>query len=210
MSDILSSLHWRYATKKFNPTKILATDQLDRLLEAVRLAPSSFGLQPYKVIVVSNPAVRSQLSAAAWGQPQVTQASHLLLFAAKTNINNDMVDEFIQMVATTRGLTLDQLAPLNDMMKGVVASKTPAQLIEWAARQAYIALGVLLAAAAVEQIDASPMEGFDPKQFDTILELDKLNLTTAVIAGVGFRAEDDPTTALAKVRFSRQDMVLEV
>jgi len=210
MSSLVSALQWRYATKQFDASKKLTAEQLNDLLEATRLSASSFGLQPWKFIVVSNPAIREQLKAAAWGQPQVTDASHLIVFAAKTNLNDTSVDEYMQSIADTRQIPVTALADLSAMMKGSIASRTPEQNLEWAKKQCYIALGTLLSAAAVAQIDASGMEGFNPAQFDEILGLKALNLTAAVIAPVGFRSEADAASKMAKVRFPLSEVVIEV
>lgn len=203
MNHITDALEWRYATKQFDPAKTLSQAQLDVLLHALQLSPSSFGLQPWKFIVVTNPDVRAQLRAAAWGQPQVTDASHLIVFAAKTNITEATVDEYIASIAETRNSTIEELEGFSAMIKGSVQGKTLEQRTEWAARQAYIALGVLLTAAAVARIDAAPMEGFDPEQFNTILGLTEKHLTAVVIAGLGFRSETDSAATLKKARFAK-------
>lgn len=210
MSNIVSALQWRYATKQFDATKKLSPEQLATLLEAMRLSASSFGLQPWKFIVVSNPAVREQLKAAAYGQPQVTDASHLIVLAAKTNLGDANADEFVADISKTRQIPIEGLAELGTMLKGSIARRTPEQNIEWAKKQCYIALGTLLSAAALEHIDAGGMEGFDAAKFDEILGLPALNLTTAVIAPVGFRSETDPTAKMAKVRFPKSEVVVEV
>lgn len=209
MKTVIEGLKWRYATKKFDPTKKLSQEQLDLLLEAIRLAPSSYGLQPWKFIVVTNPEKREQLRAAAYSQPQITDASHLIVFAVDTNVNNEDIDKYIHAIAQTRGIPEESLKDFEGMMKGFVAGKTPEELTEWAARQAYIALGILISAGATEGIDIAPMEGFDPAKFDEILELGKLNLATKVIAAVGFRADDDAFATMAKVRYPKEEMVIQ-
>ncbi len=210
MGNIHDALQWRYATKQFDTTKKLTDEQISELLEDVRLSPSSFGLQPWKLIAITNPEVRLKLRAAAWGQPQVTDASHLIVFAAKTNLTEASVDEYIQLIAKTRNIEVEALSELSAMMKGSLHHRNPEQRTEWAARQAYIALGVLVAAAADAKIDVSPMEGFDPLQFNEILGLDALNLTASVIAGVGFRLATDPNATLHKVRFAKEDIITHI
>lgn len=208
MKTVIDGLKWRYATKKFDPTKKLSPEQLDSLLEAMRLSPSSYGLQPWKFIVVTNPEKREQLKAAGYGQQQITDASHLIVFAVDTRINNEDIDKYIHAIAQTRGIPEESLKDFEGMMKGFVAGKTPEELTEWAARQAYIALGVLITACSVGEIDVAPMEGFDPAKFDEILELGKLDLATKVIAAVGFRAQDDAFAQMAKVRYPKEEVVI--
>jgi len=210
MHDIISALNWRYATKKFDAAKKLNSVQLDMLQEALRLAPSSFGLPVWKAVIVENPDVRTALRSAGYGQPQITDASHLLVLAVKKNINDALVDEFIALTAKTRGVSLDSLRDYSTMIKGSIKGKSSEELRDWAARQAYIALGVLLLAAAANGIDAGPMEGFDPKQFDEILELDKFGLESKVIVALGFRSADDAFAAAKKVRPEKGELFITV
>ena len=210
MNNLIESLNWRYATKKYAPEKKLTGDQLNTLLEAVRLAPTSFGLQPFRVIVVSDPAVRAKLRAVGYGQSPITDASHFLVFAAKTDLGIKTVDEFIALTASVRNKPNDSFNEYHKMVLGAIANNTPEQNTAWAARQAYIALGTLLTAAAVSGIDATPMEGFDHKGFDDVLGLEKLNLTAVVAAAIGFRAEDDDYAKLKKVRFPKEQFFIEM
>ncbi|TFF36488.1 NAD(P)H-dependent oxidoreductase [Mucilaginibacter psychrotolerans] len=210
MMSLTDQLKWRYATKKFDSTKRLSAEQLDYLLEAIQLAPSSYGLQHYKVIVVENPEVRAKLREAAYGQPQVTDASQLIVFAAETNIDEAYVKSFVDLVAETRNVSRESLAGLEGMVLGGIANRTPEQLLLWAQKQAYIALGILLAAVAAEGIDAVPMEGFDPAKFDEILGLKEKGLTATVIAAVGFRAEDDAYSKLVKVRRPQSELFIHI
>lgn len=210
MKTPIEALQWRYATKQFDPTKKLSDEQLNTLEEALRLAPSSFGLQPWTFVVVSNSEIRTQLSAAAWAQPQITEASHLIVFTVRTDINDAFVDEYIASVAATRSIPTEQLKGYSDMIKGSIAAKSPEQLKEWAARQAYLALGTFLTTAAMQEIDACPMEGFDPEKFDQMLDLQEKGLHAVVLAAVGFRAADDQAAAVQKVRFPKEQVILEV
>ena len=210
MQNITQALNWRYATKEYDTTKKLTDEQLDVLLKAIELTPTSFGIQAYKAIVVTNPEIRAKLRAAAWNQPQITDASHLIVFAVPTNLSEAHVDEYVANIAKVRNVSLESLNEYSGMMKGSVSSKTPEQRTEWLAKQVYIALGFLLETAAIENIDATPMEGFDPKQFDEILGLAAENLTSVVIATVGFRSESDAYAKLAKVRYGREELVKEV
>ncbi len=210
MKNIIEALNWRYATKVFDPQKKLTSAQLDTLLEATRLSASSYGLQPWKFIVVTNPAIRTKLREAAYNQPQLTDASHVVVFTVKKNIDAALVDEYIASIAATRKMKVEDLKGFADTMKGSIAGRTPEQAKEWASRQVYIALGTLLSAAATEQIDACPMEGFDPKKFDEILGLDTYGVESRAIVTLGFRSEGDTLPKMAKVRFPKSEVVVEV
>lgn len=205
--NILEKLKWRYATKQFDASKKLSTEQLDTVLQATNLSASSFGLQPFDIIVVENPDIRKKLRDAAWGQAQLTDASQIVLFAAKTNLSAAHVDEFVKRAAKIRGIAEESLADYKGMMVGSVEKLTAEARTQWAARQAYIALGTLLTVCAVEGIDACPMEGFDPAQFDEILGLKAKGLTTVVIAAVGYRSPNDKYQHAAKVRRELKDIV---
>lgn len=208
--SILKQLNWRYATKKFDTSKKLTPQQIDGLLTAIQLAPTSYGLQPFKVLVVSNPAIREQLKAAAYGQTQVTDASELLVFATYANYTEAHVDEFAANIVATRGIKLADIADYVAMMKGTVKGLTQEQLQAWNTKQAYIALGFLLQTAALDGIDACPMEGFDAAKFDEILGLADKNLKAIVIAPIGFRADDDTYQLYKKVRTAKEDLFINV
>jgi len=207
--DILSKLNTRYATKIFDPTKKVPIADMDKLLEAIRLSASSFGLQPYKVLVVEDPAIRAELRKVAWDQPQITDASALLVFAAKYETNAGTVDEFVDLVSNTRNIPKDALSGYSDMMKGSIQSQSPEQIETWVSKQAYIALGFGLVSAAVLDIDACPMEGFSPADFDRILDINKLGLKSKVIMAVGYRSEEDKYQHLAKVRQKKEDFIIK-
>jgi nitroreductase len=209
-NQIINALNWRYATKQFNADKKLTEDQLELLLEAVQLAPSSYGLQPYKVLVISNQKVKAELKAAAYGQTQLTDASHIIVFARTKTYTTAEVDKFAENIAQTRSIEVSMIKEYVDMMKGTVSSRSQEELANWNARQAYIALGVLLETAALNEIDACPMEGFDIAQFDAILGLDELNLSSVVIAPIGFRADEDVYQHFKKVRKSKDDLFIHI
>ncbi|MEI6138106.1 MAG: NAD(P)H-dependent oxidoreductase [Mariniphaga sp.] len=208
--DLLSSLNTRYATKVFDTTKQVSEEGLEKLLEAIRLSASSFGLQPYKVLVVTNPEIRAELRKASWGQPQITDSSALLVFAVKSTITTDTVDQFINLVAETRNAPKEALSEYQNMMNGTVGSRTPEQLENWASKQAYIALGFGLVSSAILGIDSCPMEGFSPEDYDRILELDKLGLKSKVVLAVGYRSEADKYQQYPKVRFSKEDFFVQI
>ena len=207
---LLDNLQWRAAIKQFDPTKKLTHQQLDELLVAVHLAPSSFGLQPYRVIVVENPEIRVKLREAAYGQAQITEASHLVIFASETNVDEKLVKAYIDQVAITRGTDRNGLAGFEGTINGTVNSKTPEARITWAQKQAYIALGFLLHAAADMHIDTCPMEGFNPAAFDEILGLTAKGLTATVIAPVGYRSDADVYSKMPKVRKPANEFFIHV
>lgn len=208
--SLVERLNWRYATKKFDHTKKLSTAQLDELLEAVRLSPSSAGLQSYKVLVIENPEIRKKLREAAHGQSQITDSSHLVVFASETNLDEAYVTQYIDLVAETRRMPPETLSGYKQMIMGNVTRLTDDQRIVWANKQVYIALGVLLTAAAEMGIDTCPMEGFSAARFDEILGLREKGLTTAVIAAIGFRSADDVYSKLAKVRRPEEELFIHL
>ncbi|MBC9911344.1 NAD(P)H-dependent oxidoreductase [Chitinophaga varians] len=198
--DIIQKLEWRYAVKKFDPVKKLTAAQLDRITTATRLSASSYGLQPYKMLVVENPAIRERLKTASWNQSQITDASHLVVFARVRDLNESHVDDYTNNIAATRNINPEDLAGFAGVMKNTVNHLDAAGAAVWTSKQAYLALGTLLTAAAAEGIDACPMEGFDAAQYDEILGLKDKGLATVVIAAIGFRAEDDAMQYAKKVR----------
>ncbi len=208
MSHFNENAKWRYATKKFDTSKKVSSEDLATLKEAIRLSASSFGLQLYKVIIVENPELRAKLLTASWGQTQIVDASHLLIFANQTTVENADVDHYLNNVATTRNLPIDALAGYGDYMKGAVANMPEEVKPIWTAKQTYIALSNLLNAAAELKIDVTPMEGFVPAQYNEILGLDKLGLNAAIVATVGYRHEEDATQHYAKVRKSNEELFL--
>lgn len=210
MNDYIENLKWRYATKKFDPTKKISQEDLDILLDAVSLSASSYGLQPYKVLVVENLEIREQLRPAAWGQSQITDASHLIVFANRTNFGNELVDDYISNVGTTRALPTESLKGYAEFMKSKLLPLSEDSKAVWTAKQTYIALGNLLSAAAFLKIDSCPMEGFDAQKFNEILNLDKMDLNASVLATLGYRSEEDTTQHLKKVRKSRVHLITHI
>lgn len=200
-------LNWRYATKKFNPEKEISQEDLNILLESIQLTASSYGLQPYEVIVVKDQATREKLKEVAWNQTQITDASYLLVFANLKSVTENYVNTYLDNIAETRNLSREDLKGMEDMIKNTTLKLPAESQNAWASKQAYIALGNLLSAAANLKIDTCPMEGFDAEKFDEILGLKDRNLTTAVIAPIGYRSEDDQYQHLAKVRKSKSDLI---
>jgi nitroreductase len=207
--DLISSLNTRYATKAFDASKKVPAAELDQLLEAIRLSASSYGLQPYKVLVVENPEIRAELRSAAYGQTQITDSSALLVFAANTSINVDTIDQFINLVSEIRNIPKEALASFGDMMKGSLQNMNQDQIETWVSKQAYIALGYGLVAAAIQGIDTCPMEGFSAPDFDRILGLEKLGLKSKVVLAIGYRSAEDQYQHLAKVRYKKEDLFLK-
>lgn len=187
MSQLLDLLQWRYATKKMDPSKVVAQDKVDRIVEAARLAPSSSGLQPYEVIVVSNSEVRSRIQAVAHKQSQVSDGSHLLVFAAWDNFTPERINHMFDLNVSMRGGTNEGWENYRQMLLKNYPSRSAQENFEHAARQAYIALGASLIAAAFEQVDCTPMEGFEPEAVDTILNLNAKGLRSVAIMPLGYR-----------------------
>lgn len=201
MSDLLQALHWRYATKKMDPAKKVAQEKLDRILEAVRLTASSSGLQPYEMIVVTNDALREQIKPNAWNQAQVTDSSHLLVFAAWDNYTAERINAMFDLVNEERGIKNEGWEAYRQQLLATYPQRDEQTNFEHAARQAYIGLGTALIAAADEKVDATPMEGFDPAKVDEILKLRERGLRSVVILPLGYRADEgDWLVNLKKVR----------
>lgn len=200
--ELLESLQWRYATKKMNGEKI-PQDKLDRILEATKLAPSSYGLTPYKVIVVEDQDIKQQLQGACYGQTQLVDSSVVLVFATWDNITEESVDTYMNEIATQREISVDMLADFSGMLKGSINSMNDEQKQTWAQKQTYIGLGFALVAAATEEVDTTPMEGFVPQQVDEVLGLKELGLKSSVVLTLGYRdADNDYLASLKKVRWN--------
>jgi len=204
--NIVDGLKWRYATKRFDVNKKLSKDQIEYLKQAVNYIPSSYGLQPYKVLVVEDGEIRKRLSEAAYGQPAITEASQLFIFVNYTEYGTEKVDEFLKLGAETNNYPVEKTENYKNMINGVISSLSKVQLSNWTAKQAYIGLGALICAASEQQIDICPMEGFDKEKFDEILGLKERNLTSACIGAVGFRSPEDTNQFLKKVRKPMEEL----
>ncbi|MBM2292421.1 NAD(P)H-dependent oxidoreductase [Sulfitobacter pseudonitzschiae] len=209
-SPLLELLNWRYATKKMDTTKVVPQEKLDVIIEAVRMAPTSSGTQPFELIVVTNPDKLAAIQEAARGQAQITEGSHLLVFAAWDDYTTDRIDEVVDLNVEARG-DLPMLKTYYDNLKSNYVPRDAAVNYAHAARQAYIALGIALVAAAEQEVDSTPMEGFDPDTVDEILYLKARGLRSVVLLPLGYR---DPTgdwlLPMAKVRKSRETIVTHV
>ena len=200
MSNFITNANWRYATKKFDTTKKVSKEDLETLKEAIRLSASSFGLQPYRVLIIDNPELRAKLQPAAWGQSQIVDASQLIVFANITNFGETEIDVSIANTTKTRGLPADALKGYGDFMKSKIVALPEDVRNTWASKQTYLALGNLMNAASELKIDVTPMEGFEPAQVNEILGLGKLGLNATLLATIGYRHEEDATQHYAKVR----------
>jgi len=205
-ADILSALNWRYACKVFDATKKIPIETWAALEQSLVLTPSSYGLQPWKFLVIQDAALRESLVPHAWNQRQVADASHLVVLTVKTEINEADVDAFLSRMVEVRGGSAESLAGFRQMLTGSLEQGYMTK--DWAKQQAYIALGQLMLSAALLGLDACPMEGFVPAKFDEVLGLEKEGLTTAVLCPVGYRSADDRYATLPKVRFEA-GMVIE-
>lgn len=195
--NLIESLQWRYATKKMNGEKI-PQDKLERILQATRLAPSSYGLTPYHVIVVEDQETKQQLMGACYGQTQLVDSSAVLVFATWDDVTEDSVNIYTQEIARQREIPVESLEGLSGMMKGMLSNMTQEQRVTWAQKQAYIGLGFALAAAAVEQVDSTPMEGFVPTKVDEVLNLNELGLKSVLVLPLGYRDSGNDYLANSK------------
>jgi len=206
----IDALNWRYATKVFDSTRTLSAEQETIILESLRLSASSFGLQPWKFIVVRDGAKRQELRKAAWDQGQITDSSLLVVLATPKNVDAKLVAAYIDSVSTIEHVDRKNLAGYETMINNSITAKGEANARDWAARQAYVAMGTALLAAAENAIDACPMEGFDPARFDSILGLDKLGFESRAVIAFGFRSSTDKHATETKVRFSKKEVFLEM
>ncbi|SMO83535.1 nitroreductase family protein [Gracilimonas mengyeensis] len=202
------ALKWRYATKKMTGETV-PQEKVDRILEAIRMAPTSMGFQPFTVFTITDPEIKEQILPIANGQTQVRDGSHLLIFAAWTEITEERIEDYMNLTAEERKLSLQELQPLRNMLNGA-ASQSPEKMFEWSARQAYIAFGFGMAAAAVEEVDATPMEGFNPEALDELLDLPSKGLRSVLMLPLGYRDEENDWLApMKKVRRPKDEFFQE-
>lgn len=207
MSTIKSALHWRYATKRYDSTHQFDESILDEILESIRLAPTSLGLQPFKVYVITDSEVKSQLSPACFNQPQIMESNIVVVFAAITELTTTDIDKHIHRIANTRQIPVESLEGFQRSISNFTGNKDQQQIKDWAAKQTYIALGFALLSAAQHRIDSTPMEGFNASEVDRILHLDSQKLHSTVILTLGKRNEDtDGLANAAKVRKNPEEM----
>jgi len=206
---MINALNWRYAVKEFSSEKI-EDQKVQELLTATRLSASAYGLQPYRLLVVNDINTRRQLLNHAMGQDKVLNCSHLIVFAAQTNVGDDMVNRYVKAVATSQNISIDKLQGYADHIKDVFTGMDDTQKREWAHQQTYIALGTLLTAAAVMKIDSCPMTGFESKGFDRVLGLHEFGLESSIVCPLGIRHPDDNNAHLPKVRYDYSEMVINI
>jgi nitroreductase len=208
---LLHQLQWRYATKRFDPARKISDEDWRVLTEALVLTPSSFGLQPWKFWVVTNPDVKAQLLPISYKQTQVVEGSHVVVLAARQNLSETDVDRYLQRISEVRGVEVENLAGFRKTMVRALIPPPPGfDINDWAAHQVYIALGNFMTAAAVMGIDTCPMEGIIPAKYDELLGITEQGYATVVACVAGYRAADDKYAATPKVRFATSDVIVEV
>ncbi|GAB4157791.1 MAG: NAD(P)H-dependent oxidoreductase [Winogradskyella sp.] len=198
--NIIDHLEWRYATKKFDPTKTISDEDFETLKSAMQLTASSYGLQPYKILNIVDKALRTKLRAVSWNQPQIEEASHMIVLAHMTDFGDELVDDYFENVIDTRNISKEDVSDYANTIKSTIGQLSKEQKAAWTAKQAYIVVGNLLSAAAQLRIDACPMEGFQNEEYNKILDLNSKNLNAAVVVTLGYRSEEDATQHHKKVR----------
>ena len=210
MNNILDALEWRYAVKKFDDKASLTEQQILEVKKVFNLSASSYGLQPYKMIVVQNPELKEKLVPASFGQQQISQSAAILVFAVRTDFGMDYIDQFFKDMSTKRQIPLENLERYKNFMKGSFANKSEDEISSWATKQVYLTMGHMLASLAALQIDACPMEGLDPQAYDKILDLEAKQLKTIVAMPIGVRAPDDASATALKVRKDLSDIIIDL
>ncbi|MDC1473506.1 NAD(P)H-dependent oxidoreductase, partial [Flavobacteriaceae bacterium] len=206
----LDALEWRYAVKKFDDKASLTEQQILEVKKVFNLSASSYGLQPYKMIVVQNPELKEKLVPASLGQQQISQSAAILVFAVRTDFGMDYIDQFFKDMSTKRQIPLENLEGYKNFMKGSFANKSEDEISSWATKQVYLTMGHMLASLAALQIDACPMEGLDPQAYDKILDLDAKQLKTIIAMPIGVRAPDDASATALKVRKDLSDIIIDL
>lgn len=204
--ELIERLNWRYATKKFNPEREISDEDFNTLKEAVRLAASSYGLQLYKVLVIEDVELRKKLTPASWNQTQIEDASKLFVFCNYTSVERDDIQGIASKKEVANKMAKDSMKGYVDFIEGKLNEKSGAEIEAWTAKQTYLALGNLLNACAELKIDACPIEGFEPEQYNEILGLKDKGLNAAVVAAVGYRSEEDGTQHAPKVRKDEEEL----
>jgi nitroreductase len=198
--QLIEALEWRYACKKFDADKRISDTDLDTILDSIQLTPSSYGLQPIKVLLIETKELREQIKPIAWNQAQVVDASHLLVFCHYTALSESYVDQHVSLMANTRNLPIEKLQGFGTHVKSSIATMDADHVNQWTGKQTYIALGQVLLSCALLKIDATPMEGFDRKALDNLLDLSKDGLSSSLLCPIGYRHAEDPYITLKKVR----------
>ena len=208
--SIIDSLSWRYAVKRMNGNKV-SQDKLDTLLDAITLSASGFGLQPYQILMVEDAELKAKIQPIAYGQPQIVESSHLLIFAAWNEVTEAQIDAYMDLIAETRGMSLSDLGDFKGAIAGSMKYKSKEQQAQWADRQVYLAMGTALAAAGELQIDTTPMEGFIPAKLDELLGLEAKGLHSVLILAIGERDEaTDYMVNVKKVRTPKSELFVQL
>jgi nitroreductase len=209
-SEIISKLQWRYATKKFDADKTLSKEKLEILKEAFNLTATSYGLQPLRLLIISDPEVKEQLVDISMGQQQVRDASHVLIFCTENMVTSQFIKQHFKRVEAIRNTPREILDPFEKYLVESFSGKTPEEISQWMTKQAYLAMGNLLTVCAMEDIDACPMEGFEPEKYDEVLQLKEKGLRSVLVMPVGYRADDDTFAGFKKVRRGVEDVVISI
>lgn len=209
-SEIIKKLEWRYACKKFDPCKKLSEEKLEVLKKSFNLTATSYGLQPLKMVVIEDSAIKEQLVSMSMNQFQVRDASHVLVLCIESEVQEKFIKEHFERVEDIRKTSRKILDPFEKNLIQSFSEKTPAEISLWMVKQAYLALGNLLTVCAMEEIDACPMEGFEPEKYDTLLGLKEKGLQSVLVLPVGYRAEDDFFSSLKKVRRGLEEVIIEL
>ena len=210
MNNTIENLEWRYAVKRFDEQRMLSDKQVEVLKKAFNLTATSYGLQPIKLVVLSDKKLQLSLVEHSYNQPQVGQASHVLILCIEKNVDSRYITSYFERVKQVRGTSDEVLDPFKNALVEDFSKKAPAEILEWAKNQAYLALGNLLTICAMERIDACPMEGFIPAEYDRLLDLDSKGLTSVLVLPVGYRASDDMFSGFKKVRRKMNDSIIDL
>ncbi|WP_224483096.1 NAD(P)H-dependent oxidoreductase [Robertkochia aurantiaca] len=208
--NVINALEWRYATKKFDADKILPQEKIETLKKAFNLTATSYGLQPVRMLVIHNKKIQKQLKEYSWNQPQVEDASHVLVFCIEEKIDSDYIVDYFERVREVRKTPREVLDPFKEFLVKDFSTRSDEEVQQWSAKQAYIAMGNLMTVCALEGIDACPMEGFQPEKYDELLNLQSKNLRSVLVMPVGYRADDDQFAGFKKVRKELDQSILEV
>ncbi len=206
--NIIESLQWRYATKKFDNTKILSQQKIDTLIQAFNLTATSYGLQPLKLVIIKDKELQKQLTEHSWNQTQVADASHVLVFCIENEVGKKYINEHFDNIKATRNTPDEILKPFKEQLVDSFENKPSEEILNWAAKQAYLAMGNLLTVCAIEQIDSCPMEGFIPEKYNEVLKLKELGLSSVLVLPIGYRAKDDMFSEFKKVRRPITDTII--
>lgn len=210
MSNFIENANWRYATKKFDTTKKVSAENLETLKNAISLTATSYGLEPYKVLIIENQDIKNQLVQASWGQQIVADASHLIVFANILDFGSDQMNAYFDTVVKTRNVPMEALQGYSDFMQSSINSLPLEKRNSWTAKQTYLAMNNLLNACAELKIDATPMEGIVPEKYNEILGLNELGLSAVLATPIGYRHADDATQFYKKVRKSANDLFITI